>query len=152
MARLEACILVTGLLTCVSGLMEFINPPPFGTVGDMSNSPKYSVGDLVNVIWTPGEEGGAVSLCLYQQNETDGMWFGDMEYLTRKTNHSSLDLLVYMLTFEIRERSRHHEIQLACRNEEESYTVKLVLSQCLPRRKGPIGLKQPLLLHRVEPG
>ncbi|KAL1796096.1 hypothetical protein ACET3X_006320 [Alternaria dauci] len=83
MARLAACVLVTGLLTCVSCLMEFINPPPFGTVGDMSNSPKYSVGDLVNVVWTPGEEGGAVSLCLYQQNETDGKWFGDMEYLTQ---------------------------------------------------------------------
>ncbi|CAN9372358.1 unnamed protein product [Alternaria sp. RS040] len=91
MARLEACILVTGLLTCVSGLMEFINPPPFGTVGDMSNSPKYSVGDLVNVVWTPGEEGGAVSLCLYQQNETDGMWFGDMEYLTQ----NALDITKY---------------------------------------------------------
>lgn len=86
MVRLAACVLVTALFARVSGLMEFINPPPFGTVGDMSNSPKYEVGDLLNVVWTPGEEGGAVSLCLYQQNETDGVWFGDMEYLTRKTS------------------------------------------------------------------
>jgi hypothetical protein len=83
MARLVACAVVTGLIARVSGLMEFINPPPFGTIGDLSNSPKYEEGETVNVVWTPGEEGGAVSLCLYQQNETDGMWFGDMEYLTR---------------------------------------------------------------------
>jgi hypothetical protein len=84
MVRLAACAVVSGLLARVSGLMEFINPPPFGEIGDMSNSPKYEIGDTVNVVWTPGEKGGAVSLCLYQQNETDGMWFGDMEYLTRK--------------------------------------------------------------------
>jgi hypothetical protein len=84
MVCLAACAVVSGLLAHVSGLMEFINPPPFGEIGDMSNSPKYEIGDTVNVVWTPGEKGGAVSLCLYQQNETDGMWFGDMEYLTRK--------------------------------------------------------------------
>ncbi|KAI4934106.1 hypothetical protein J4E86_011488 [Alternaria arbusti] len=71
--------------------MEFINPPPFGTIGDMSGSPKYEIGDTVNVVWTPGEKGGAVSLCLYQQNETDGMWFGDMEYLTQ----NALDITKY---------------------------------------------------------
>jgi len=92
MARLATCVLVTRLLTCVSGPMEFINPPPFGTVGDMSNSPKYSVGDLVNVVWTPGEEGSALSLCLYQQNETDGVCFEGMEYLTRKTSHPAFQI------------------------------------------------------------
>ncbi|CAG5152514.1 uncharacterized protein ALTATR162_LOCUS2800 [Alternaria atra] len=91
MVRLAAYVLVIGLVAGVSSLMEFINPPPFGTVGDMSNSPKYEVGDLVNVVWTPGEEGGAVSLCLYQQNETDGVWFGDMEYLTQ----NALDITRY---------------------------------------------------------
>jgi hypothetical protein len=84
MARVAACAFVAGLFTSVLGLMEFINPPPFGEIGDMSNSDTYRVGNTVNVAWTPGDEGGGVSLCLYQQNETDGMWFGDMEYLTRK--------------------------------------------------------------------
>ena len=83
MARLAAYALVAGLFTHVSALMRFINPPPFGVVGDFKNSPTYEEGTIVNVGWTPGEEGGGVSLCLYQQNETDGRWFGDMEYLTR---------------------------------------------------------------------
>lgn len=30
----------------------FINPPPFGTVGDYSNLPTYDIGDRVHVNWT----------------------------------------------------------------------------------------------------
>ncbi|CAE7026491.1 hypothetical protein P3342_005783 [Pyrenophora teres f. teres] len=94
MSRLVAWTLVAGLFTHVYGLMRFINPPPSGRIGDLSNSPTYNAGTIVNVGWTPGEEGGGVSLVLYQQNETDGVWFGDMEYLTQNavniTNYSWL--------------------------------------------------------------
>ena len=86
MARLAACILVAILSARVYGIMEFINPPLFEKTGDFNNSPTYDEGTTVNIAWTRGEEGKGVSLCLYQQNETDGMWFGDMEYLTRMRN------------------------------------------------------------------
>ena len=82
MARLIALALIAGLVTGVSGVMTFINPPPFGRRGDFSDSDTYRQGSLVNVAWTPGEEGGGASLVLYQLNDTDGQWFGDMEYLT----------------------------------------------------------------------
>lgn len=76
-------VVATSLFIHVSSLMEFINPPPFGVTGDLSNSPTYDERSTVNIAWTSGEKGKGVSLVLYQQNETNGKWFGDMEYLTR---------------------------------------------------------------------
>jgi hypothetical protein len=81
-----ACItlaLVAGWASSVSGLMQFINPPPFGAMRDFSNSETYSVGSTLNVAWTPAESGKAASLVLYQL-DSNGLWFGDMEYLTRR--------------------------------------------------------------------
>jgi hypothetical protein len=75
--------LVIGWATIVSGLMQFINPPPFGTTGDFSSSETYNIGSTVNVAWTPADSGKAASLVLYQL-DSDGVWFGDMEYLTRR--------------------------------------------------------------------
>jgi hypothetical protein len=75
--------LVVAWVTTVSGLMQFINPPPFGTKGDFSNTETYNVGSTVNVAWTPAESGKAASLVLYQL-DSNGLWFGDMEYLTRR--------------------------------------------------------------------
>jgi hypothetical protein len=75
--------LVVGWITIVSGLMQFINPPPFGSTGDFSNSETYTIGSTVNIAWTPAESGKAASLVLYQL-DSEGVWFGDMEYLTRK--------------------------------------------------------------------
>lgn len=91
MARLAACNLVAALSARVYGIMEFINPPPFGTTGDLSDSPTYDEGTTVNVAWTQDEDRGGVSLCLFQQNKTDGTWFGDMEYLTQ----NALDITRY---------------------------------------------------------
>lgn len=62
--------------------MEFINPPPFGEVGDFSNNPIYTVGSTVNVAWTSGEPGKPTSLCLFQLNGTQYLY--PFEYLTRK--------------------------------------------------------------------
>jgi hypothetical protein len=75
--------LVVGWATIVSGLMQFINPPPSGATQDFSNSETYKVGNTVNVAWTPAESGNAASLVLYQL-DSNGLWFGDMEYLTRR--------------------------------------------------------------------
>lgn len=63
--------------------MWFINPPPFGTEGDYSENPTYIAGKTVIVGWTAPKQGAGVSLVLYQLNKTDGMWYGDGEYLTR---------------------------------------------------------------------
>jgi hypothetical protein len=84
MSRLVILLLVSYLLTGASCLIEFINPPPSGQTGDFSSNPTYAVGSTVNVAWTNGEENKGVSIVLYQLNETNGQWFGDMEYLTRK--------------------------------------------------------------------
>ncbi|EAQ87802.1 hypothetical protein CHGG_04421 [Chaetomium globosum CBS 148.51] len=64
--------------------MEFINPPPFGAVGDVSKNPTYVIGSVVEVSWTPGEEGKQTSLTLWQLNATTGEYFGSMQYITRK--------------------------------------------------------------------
>jgi hypothetical protein len=78
---------VVWLLTGVSCRMEFINPPPFGTKGDFSQNPIYVEDSTVNIAWTEGEKELGASLVLYQLNETDGQWFGEMEYLTRTKPH-----------------------------------------------------------------
>ncbi|KAH7355734.1 hypothetical protein BKA66DRAFT_429698 [Pyrenochaeta sp. MPI-SDFR-AT-0127] len=83
MFRLATFAFVAWLLTSVSCLMEFINPPPFEKTGDFSGNPTYAEGSTVNIAWTKGEENKGASLVLYQLNETDGQWFGDMEYLTQ---------------------------------------------------------------------
>ncbi|KAF1355937.1 hypothetical protein EJ07DRAFT_157928 [Lizonia empirigonia] len=83
MARLVAFVLLGCLLTGVSCLVQFINPPPFGQIGDFSGNPTYAAGSTVNIAWTNVEEGKGVSIVLYQLNETNGQWFGDMEYLTQ---------------------------------------------------------------------
>lgn len=88
MSRLVALVLLSCLLTHVSCLISFINPPPFGTKGDFSENPTFAVGSTVNVAWQGGEDGVGVSIVLYQLNQTDGQWFGDMEYLTRKDLNS----------------------------------------------------------------
>ncbi|KAH8730316.1 hypothetical protein GQ44DRAFT_607070 [Phaeosphaeriaceae sp. PMI808] len=83
MFRLATFAVMAWLLTGVSCLMEFINPPPSGKMGDFSGNPIYAEGSTVNIAWTKGEENKGASLVLYQLNETDGRWFGDMEYLTQ---------------------------------------------------------------------
>ncbi|PSN60501.1 hypothetical protein BS50DRAFT_563610 [Corynespora cassiicola Philippines] len=83
MARLATFASIAWLLTGTSCLMEFINPPPFGKTGDFSGNPIYAEGSTVNIAWTEGEEKKGASLVLYQLNETDSQWFGDMEYLTQ---------------------------------------------------------------------
>jgi hypothetical protein len=57
--------LVVAWATTVSGLMQLINPPPFGTKGEFSDSETYNVGSTVNVAWTSAESGKAASLVLY---------------------------------------------------------------------------------------
>lgn len=100
--------------------MEFINPPPFGVTRDLSNSPTYDEGTTVNIACTSGEKGVGVSLCLYQQNETDGKWFGDMEYLTRMQDTCSfLITRKNKLTFGTRERCGYYEILLARLNKKK---------------------------------
>lgn len=84
MSRLVALLLLSVLWTHVSCLISFINPPPFGKSGDFSENPTYPVGSTVNVAWQGGEDGKGVSIVLYQLNQTNGQWFGDMEYLARK--------------------------------------------------------------------
>ena len=84
MSRLVAFVFLGFLLTGASCIIQFINPPPFGPPRDFSSNPTYASGSTVDVVWTGVEEGKRVSIVLYQLNETDGQWFGDMEYLTRK--------------------------------------------------------------------
>jgi hypothetical protein len=91
MSRLVTLALLSCLLTRVSCLISFINPPPFGTGGDFSGNPTYGVGSIVNIAWQGGEDGVGVSIVLYQLNQTNGQWFGDMEYLTRK--HSDVPVV-----------------------------------------------------------
>lgn len=80
--------LLTAFLPCVLAEMEFINPPPFGAVGDVSKNPTYVIGSVVEVSWTPGEEGKQTSLTLWQLNATTGEYFGSMQYITRKSRPS----------------------------------------------------------------
>jgi len=70
------------LFSCVSSRLEFINPPPFGTEGDFSSNPIYTEDSTINIAWKKGAKERAASLVLYQLNETDGVFFGEMEYLT----------------------------------------------------------------------
>ncbi|XP_014556949.1 hypothetical protein COCVIDRAFT_37464 [Bipolaris victoriae FI3] len=91
--------LSAGLIAYLSSLMEFINPPPFGVTRDLSNSPTYDEGTTVNIACTSGEKGVGVSLCLYQPNETDGKWFGDIEYLTRMQDTCSKNLTLSKLFY-----------------------------------------------------
>ncbi|KAH6856330.1 hypothetical protein B0I37DRAFT_351402 [Chaetomium sp. MPI-CAGE-AT-0009] len=75
---------LTALVPCVLADMEFINPPPFGAVGDVSKNPTYVIGSVVEVAWTPGGEGKQTSLTLWQLNATTAEFFGPMQYITRK--------------------------------------------------------------------
>lgn len=54
--------------------MNFINPPPFGEVGDFTNNPTYTVGSTLNVTWTRGKSEKPTSLCLFQLNGTDYLY------------------------------------------------------------------------------
>ncbi|KAK3294557.1 uncharacterized protein B0H64DRAFT_190184 [Chaetomium fimeti] len=75
---------LTAFLPCVLADMDFINPPPFGAVGDVSKNPTYVIGSVVEVAWTPGGEGKQTSLTLWQLNATTAEFFGSMQYVTRK--------------------------------------------------------------------
>ncbi|KAF1961884.1 hypothetical protein CC80DRAFT_401419 [Byssothecium circinans] len=83
MVRLTTAAPVAWMLTGVSCLMEFINPAPFTEISKFKDNPVYVKGSTVNIAWTGGEENEGASLVLYQLNNTDGIWFGDMEYLTQ---------------------------------------------------------------------
>ncbi|KAI8941022.1 hypothetical protein NX059_002268 [Plenodomus lindquistii] len=83
MARFVACACVAGLFTNVLGAMRFINPPTMLKLGDLSNAQSYKEGSSVNVAWTQGKAGVGCSLVLYQQHESNGEWYGAMEYLTQ---------------------------------------------------------------------
>ena len=54
-----------GSLPAAIGLIEFVNPPPFRPVGDLSQNPIYPKGIIVNVAWTPEEAGRAIVLTLW---------------------------------------------------------------------------------------
>ncbi|OCK73371.1 hypothetical protein K432DRAFT_312958 [Lepidopterella palustris CBS 459.81] len=73
--------------------MDFINPPPFGRVGDFSNNPIYPQGSTIDIIWTQGKEGVPVSVTLFQLNGTQYM--PDFEYITQSViNKTSFTWLV----------------------------------------------------------
>ncbi|KAF2197952.1 hypothetical protein GQ43DRAFT_474987 [Delitschia confertaspora ATCC 74209] len=63
--------------------MNFINPPPFGTVGDFSRNPIYPEGSTLNIQWTEGNQGKPVSITLYQLNGTQ--WLDPFEYIVQNT-------------------------------------------------------------------
>lgn len=92
MRRLVASIFAIGLVQCASSRMEFTNPPIAGLQGDFRENPEYVEGSNVNIIWTEPEEGKKFSLVLYQVNKTDGIFFGDWEFLT-STRYSMLLLV-----------------------------------------------------------
>jgi hypothetical protein len=72
-----------GLLPLTFAGMEFINPPPEGSVGDFKKIPAYEIGSVVKVAWTPGPEGSQTSLSLWQLDANTAEFFGNMEYISR---------------------------------------------------------------------
>lgn len=50
---------------------EFINPPPFGTVGDYSQDPNYAVGSTVTFSWT-GSTSDSLGMNLWLKQDIDG--------------------------------------------------------------------------------
>lgn len=92
MVRILGLAFVASIITSAFGIMQFINPPPNGKEGDFSNSVTYYTGSTIAILWTPADQGTAVSVVLWQLNSTDGQWFGDMEYLTSMKQPLFLDL------------------------------------------------------------
>lgn len=84
MARLLLIAVVARLIWGVAGAMSFLNPPSYSNLkGNFSKAITYKLGQVVNVIWTPADPGKAASLVLWQLDNRTGVFFGDMEYLTR---------------------------------------------------------------------
>ncbi|KAK7966277.1 uncharacterized protein PG986_000554 [Apiospora aurea] len=61
-------------------VMNFINPPRYGSMRDYRSNSEYPIGYNLSISWTPGVEGRKASLQLYQVNLTSGsIFFGEAE-------------------------------------------------------------------------
>lgn len=80
-----ACLAVlAGCVSLAMGRMKFINPPEAGRRGDFSQNPSYPYGSVVALAWTEAADNAATSLTLWQVNQNDGAFLGNMEYITRE--------------------------------------------------------------------
>lgn len=85
MLRVFMIALVARMMVGVSGLMSFLNPPSHSNLeGDLSKAVSYKAGQVINVVWTPADQGQAASVVLWQLDNETGVYFGDLEYLTRE--------------------------------------------------------------------
>lgn len=82
MSLFTAALLAFGMVDVVAAGMDFINPPPFGAVGDFSSNPVYTIGKTLRVKWNNPPTDAGISLLLYQMNGTNYLLPG--QYLFRR--------------------------------------------------------------------
>ncbi|KAL1837761.1 hypothetical protein VTJ49DRAFT_3425 [Mycothermus thermophilus] len=97
--------LLAWLPTPALALMQFINPPKAGPVGDLRGIQTYEVGSFLEVIWTAGEPGKATSITLWQLDPVTTEWFGPLEYVIRMLITRIHDVQGPMLTQIIKENT-----------------------------------------------
>ncbi len=87
-----ALVFLSYLLTGASGLLSFVNPPTSDVDGDFGKVVAYPTGSVIDIKWAGGEDGKAVSIILWQLNQTTGELLDEendsMEYIIRTTPYS----------------------------------------------------------------
>jgi hypothetical protein len=84
MVHFVVLALVVTLTSSLANAMKFLNPPTYSNLrGDFSKAVTLKQGSIINVMWSPAEQGQGISLVLWQLDNKTGVYFGDMEYLTR---------------------------------------------------------------------
>jgi hypothetical protein len=84
MVRFAMLALVATITSSVTNAMKFLNPPTYSNLkGDFSKAVTLKQGSVINVMWSPAEPGQGISLVLWQLDNKTGVYFGDLEYLTR---------------------------------------------------------------------